>query len=76
MCDLPANVPVGAFRADAYIFQQGVMKAHDSLDLSVDKEGFERAAYTFAHQYPLLYGLTAVIIALAAGWVAGIAGKK
>lgn len=73
---LPANVPVGEFIVETFVFQEGSLKARNRIRLSVDKEGFERAAYDFAHQYPLFYGLTAVLVALGAGWLAGVLGKK
>ncbi len=73
---LPANVPVGQFLVDTFVFQKGSLKARSRINLTVDKEGFERAAYNFAHGSPFWYGITAVIIALAAGWLAGVAGKK
>ncbi|GHF16797.1 membrane protein [Kordiimonas sediminis] len=73
---LPANVPVGSFLVDAFIFQEGQVLAKNRVELVVDKEGFERAAYTFAHAYPFLYGLTAVLIALGVGWIVGVVGKK
>lgn len=73
---LPANVPVGDFRVDAYVFTGGELRARDRISLTVDKAGFERAVYNFAQTHPFFYGLTAVIIALAAGWLAGVLGKK
>jgi uncharacterized protein (TIGR02186 family) len=73
---LPANVPVGEFQVDAFVFQDGVFKDRARIPLVVDKEGFERAVYNYAHDYPLFYGLTAVLIALGAGWIAGVVGKK
>lgn len=73
---LPANVPVGEFIVETFIFQHGSMRSRNRISLAVDKEGFERAAYNFAHGYPFLYGLTAVIVALSAGWIAGVLGKK
>lgn len=73
---LPANVPVGEFLVETFVFQQGSLKARNRIKLNVDKEGFERAAYDFAHGYPFLYGLTAVLVALGAGWLAGVLGKK
>lgn len=73
---LPANVPVGEFLVETFIFQDGRIKARNRITLAVDKEGFERAAYDFAHNYPLWYGITAVIVALGAGWLAGVLGKK
>lgn len=73
---LPANVPVGEFLVETFIFKEGRIKARNRIVLNVDKEGFERAAYDFAHKYPLWYGFTAVIVALTAGWLAGVLGKK
>lgn len=73
---LPANVPVGEFIVETFIFQHGSMRSRNRISLTVDKEGFERAAYNFAHGYPLFYGITAVIVALGAGWLAGVLGRK
>lgn len=73
---LPANVPVGEFVVETFLFSEGRLKGRNRIKLNVDKEGFERAAYNYAHDYPLWYGITAVIIALLAGWVAGVLGKK
>lgn len=73
---LPANVPVGEFLVETFIFKDGSIIARNRIPLTVDKEGFERAAYDFAHNYPFWYGLTAVLVALSAGWLAGVLGKK
>jgi uncharacterized protein (TIGR02186 family) len=73
---LPANVPIGEFIVETFVFQKGSMKARHRINMNVDKEGFERAAYTFAHEWPFFYGLMAVIVALGAGWLAGVLGKK
>lgn len=73
---LPANVPVGNFLVETFIFKDGTIKARNRITLAVDKEGFERTAYDFAHGYPFWYGLVAVLVALTAGWLAGVLGKK
>ncbi|WND03949.1 TIGR02186 family protein [Temperatibacter marinus] len=73
---LPANVPVGDFLVNAYIFQDKNLLAFNEIPMVVAKEGFERAVYEFAHTMPMLYGLTAVFIALVAGWLAGMAGLR
>jgi uncharacterized protein (TIGR02186 family) len=73
---LPANVPVGEFLVETFVFQEGTLKARNRIKLNVDKEGFERAAYDFAHGYPFWYGIAAVMVALGAGWLAGVLGKK
>ncbi len=69
--ELPANVPVGSYAADVYLFQDGQLLGSHSTDLVVDKSGFERAVYDLAHMRPALYGLLAIFIAVAAGWTAG-----
>lgn len=68
---LPANVPVGDFTARALLFEDGRLTAARSLPVRVDKIGFERRIYNLAHDRPLVYGLLAALIALAAGWGAG-----
>ncbi|WP_308911312.1 TIGR02186 family protein [Pseudokordiimonas caeni] len=73
---LPANAPVGQYQVDAFVFQEGRLQARNRIDMTVDKEGFERAVYSFAHEWPFFYGLTAVVIALLAGWVAALVGRR
>lgn len=73
---LPANVPVGEFKVSTFIYVDGALVAKRDMPLDVEKKGFERAVYSYAHNYPLYYGLTAVLIALSAGWVAGFFGRK
>lgn len=73
---LPANVPVGEFKVSTFVYQDGKLIAKRSMPLDVEKKGFERAVYSYAHNYPLYYGLTAVLIALSAGWLAGLVGRK
>lgn len=73
---LPANVPVGSFKVATFIYSDGKLIAHRSTPMDVEKKGFERAVYSYAHDHPLFYGLTAVLIALSAGWLAGLASRK
>jgi hypothetical protein len=40
--------------------------------LEIRKSGFEANVFEFANQNPSLYGIMAILIALAAGWFAGI----
>jgi len=73
---LPANVPVGDFTVETFVYQSGRLLGHKLMSLNVDKAGFERAVYAFAHNQPFWYGIVAVLIALAAGWLAGLASRK
>lgn len=67
---LPANVPVGTYRAEVFLLSEGRVLARQSVSLDVDKIGFERWIYSYAHQNSLIYGCLAVFIALSLGWVA------
>ena len=52
------------------------MRASSSAKVIVDKTGFERSVYVFAHKHGFLYGLAAVGIALAMGGAAGTIGRR
>ncbi len=67
---LPANVPVGDFNVNVYLFQNGELVSLSSQSLKIKKQGFERFVYSMAYDYPILYGVIAVIIAIAAGLAA------
>jgi len=73
---LPANVPVGDFSIETFVFQNSKIVGHKNIMLKVDKAGFERTVYSYAHSHPFWYGITAVLIALLAGWFAGFVGRK
>jgi uncharacterized protein (TIGR02186 family) len=73
---LPADVPNGAFIAKTYVFKDGEIIARRSEGFAVRKSGFERFVGTSAVQYPLLYGLTCVILALLTGWLGGVIFKR
>ncbi len=73
---LPSNVPAGVFLADIRLFVDGRMAAERTLDIHVDKTGFERTVYLLATRAPLLYGVSAVFIALFSGWIAGMIATR
>lgn len=73
---LPANVPNGAFVARTYVFKDGQIIARKSDGFSVRKSGFERFVGQSANQYPLLYGLVCVALALFTGWLGGVVFKR
>ncbi|WP_416896937.1 MAG: TIGR02186 family protein [Minwuia sp.] len=66
----PANVPVGQYTTRVYLFQDGNVIAAETSPILIDKTGVERAIFSFAHQWPLFYGIFAVLIAGFAGWFA------
>jgi uncharacterized protein (TIGR02186 family) len=68
--DLPANIPIGEFTAWVYLFEKGDLITTYKTRLGLQRDGFESALHGFAMHYPLLYGVTAVAMALLAGFVA------
>ena len=73
---VPANVPIGQHTARAFLFHDGKLLASQSVDLDVRKDGFEQLTYDMAHQNGLLYGIIAVLIAIATGWIASVVFRK
>ena len=74
--DLPANVPLGDYRAEVFLFREGIFIGRYNSPLRIEKRGFERVVYEFAHQQPLYYGIVAVILAIAAGFAAAQIFRK
>lgn len=68
---LPSNVPEGTYIAETFAISKGRVVASASSAVEVHKLGFERAVARFAERQSFLYGLFAVAIALAMGWLAG-----
>lgn len=67
---LPATVPVGNYKVEVYLLRGGQVVAAQFSPLFVYKAGLERRIYGFAYDWPFLYGIAAVLIALSAGWLA------
>jgi uncharacterized protein (TIGR02186 family) len=74
--EFPSTVPVGPYLAEIYLIRDGRVIGSQTSPLAVGKEGFERSIYDFAHERPALYGLTAIILALAAGLGAGEIARR
>lgn len=73
---VPANVPIGRHTVRAYLFKGGDLLVKKSARLSVRKKGFEQFTYNLAHRHSLLYGILAVLIAIATGWLASVVFRK
>lgn len=74
--DLPANVPVGQYATDVYLLRNGEVLSHNRSNLRISKAGFERFVYAAAFDYPLLYGIIAVIVAITAGLLASALARR
>jgi uncharacterized protein (TIGR02186 family) len=73
---IPANVPVGDYIAEFYLFKDGELLGAQSSPLFIKKSGLGRQIYDFAYDYPALYGIAAIIVALFAGWLASAIFRK
>ncbi len=73
---LPANVTVGPFDTRVYLFHEQTLLSEYSVRLYLEREGLARYLHAFALDYPTLYGLTTVVLALAAGLLAGRFGAN
>jgi uncharacterized protein (TIGR02186 family) len=73
---IPANVPVGDYIAEFYLFKDGELLGAQSSPLFIKKSGLGRQIYDFAYDYPALYGIAAIIVALIAGWLASAIFRK
>tara|TARA_R100000005_G_scaffold96440_1_gene83363 strand:+ start:13579 stop:14364 length:786 start_codon:yes stop_codon:yes gene_type:complete len=73
---IPANVPVGDYIAEFYLFKDGELLSASSSPLFIKKSGLGRTIYDFAHDFPALYGIAAIIVALIAGWLASAVFRK
>ncbi len=67
---LPPGVPTGIYTVDAMLVEGGEIKAREARTLQVGQVGFNARVYLYAENYSLLYGITAVLIALFSGWAA------
>lgn len=67
----PATLPKGEYTAEIYLISDGKLAGMQVMPISVEKTGFDAWIYNAAHDFPILYGLAAIAIALSAGWLAG-----
>ncbi|WP_199556378.1 TIGR02186 family protein [Sandaracinobacteroides hominis] len=73
---IPSAVPVGNYQAEIYLILDGKVRARSTAPVIIDKTGFERDLFVFAHKHSFFYGLLAVMLALLMGWVAGEIGRR
>lgn len=75
----PSNVPtgqLGRYEVTTYLFRNGHVVSAQTTPLTVQKAGIGARVYDFAHRYAALYGITAIVVALLAGWAAGAIFRK
>jgi uncharacterized protein (TIGR02186 family) len=72
----PGNVPVGTYLIEVFLFVDGQVVSAQTTPLIVSKIGLGADLYDFAHQHAASYGIIAVLLAAASGWLAAIAFRK
>ena len=72
----PANVPTGAYRAEVFLIRDGAVISAETTPLFINKTGFQAEVAFIARTRPALYGLAAILMALAAGWLAAAVFRK
>ncbi len=73
---LPANVPVGVYDVDIFLFRNGELLDTHETELRIEKQGLERFIFNLAFEHALVYGIAGVIIAIIAGLAASAAFRK
>ena len=66
--DLPPGVPTGNYTIEAMAISDAQITARETRTLQVGQVGFNARVYLFADEHSFLYGVFAVLMALAAGW--------
>lgn len=74
--DFPANVPTGTYQVEVYLFRNGEVVSAQTTPLVVGKIGVGAEVFDFANRQAALYGILAVLLAVAAGWLAAVAFRR
>lgn len=72
----PANVLTGHYVATVFLFKNGRLVSRERTPLAVHRTGLEAQIYNFAHDEAPWYGAIAIVIALLAGWLAGVIFRR
>lgn len=65
--DFPDNMPRGTYTAEAYLFTDGQLSGMHAIPVEVYKIGSDAFLYEAAHEYSIVYGVMAVLLALSIG---------
>lgn len=74
--DFPDNIPPGHYTAEIYLISDGELVGMQSTPIRVVKSGLDAFLYDYAHDHPVWYGLSAVLLALGAGFTAARVFQK
>jgi uncharacterized protein (TIGR02186 family) len=72
----PANVPPGNYQIEVLRLEDGQVAGAQQSSLQISKVGIEADVFDFANQRSALYGILAIVIAVASGWLAGVVFRR
>ncbi len=73
---IPASVPTGIYTAETFLVRDGQVLAAAVREIEVRKFGFELLVANVAEYQPFFYGVCAILISLALGWLGGVVFRK
>lgn len=73
---LPSDIPTGDYRVSVYLFRGTAFLAGQTQMLTIEKGGYSEQIARASIDYPLLYGLACVALALFTGWLAGVVFRR
>lgn len=71
--DMPANLTEGEYLTRIFLTRSGMVVSGYETVIDVRKVGLERFLFNLSREMPMVYGLMALAIAIAAGWGASTA---
>lgn len=74
--DFPANVPTGSYTVEVFLIQDGKVVGDQTTPLIVSKTGVGAEVFDFAHRRAALYGLSAILLAVLAGWLGAVVFRR
>ncbi|MDH3658857.1 MAG: TIGR02186 family protein [Alphaproteobacteria bacterium] len=72
----PANVTPGHYQIEVLRLKGGQVIDAQQSGVLISKIGMEAEVFDFANQRSALYGMIAIVIAVAAGWLAGVVFRR
>jgi len=72
----PATVPPGHYQIEVFKLKDGQVVGAQQSSLQISKVGLEADVFDFAKQRSALYGIMAIVIAVSAGWLAGVVFRR
>lgn len=73
---LPADVPNGTYLTKTFLVKDGEILDERADRFFVRTTGIERLLSNSARDYPLLYGIACVLLALFTGWIGAVAFRR